>query len=298
MMERSPSLEMGILDLAIYLTGGKRMTSRTRLLVALGCLATMTVLVSGCSAPSRYHVGPMLGYYDIEGDVSATSGTSGIQVEGDTTADEMGLDSEVGVAPSFKAEWDDFIVGLSGLYVNYSGDGTARETLSVGNGPGIQAGSDISSDVTLWYLAVEGMYRVLKPDDFMELGVGLGLGAAEYALDIKGQGALGGRIKTDGVIPFGYLTAMLAKDLGRFRLQVVGRGVSVHLTGDDVEDIEFLEADGSASYILWGEDQDTQGRVVLGYRYLKVKYSEDYGTGSLAVDAHINGPYLGFVVVF
>ena len=55
-------------------------------------------------------------------------------------------------------------------------------------------------------------------------------------------------VEVDGVVPFGYLAAMLAKNLGPVRLQLTGKGMSVDF-GD--EDIDFFELDGLVSVRLW-----------------------------------------------
>lgn len=270
------------------------MHSKACLTILCGAVVSLAAF-AGCSSTPKFHVGPHVGYFDVDGDVTVKGQLNNLQVKGETDADEMGLDDEFGLSPRLEAEWDDFIVGLSGIYVDYSGNGTAKETLKFGRLPEIQAGSRIESDLTLWYLAVDGLYRILTPDDFVEFGLGLGLGAAEYDVEIKGKGAIGGKVEIDGIVPFGYLAAMLAKDLGPVRLQFMGKGMSADM---EDEDIDFYELDGNASLRLWGEGERFQGRLVLGYRFISLDYTEDDDHGKIDVDADIQGPYVSLVFTF
>jgi hypothetical protein len=265
---------------------------------AIGLAAILAVLMTAaCSTTApRWHVSPEVGYYDIDGTVTAEGELGNLKVTGKTDSDDMGLDNEVGFSPDVWAEWDDFLVGLTTLWVNFSGTGTAEETLTWKDRDPIYAGSDIKSDVTVSYLTATGLYRLLGPEDLVELGVGPGLGAAEYDLKVKGQGAAGGSVETDGFVPFGFLALHVWKDFGHLGLMAGVQGISVNIDDDD---IDYYELVAKATVNLWGgPEEGSEGSLLLGYRYLKFHYVEDNPHGKLKVRADIQGPFVSLVISF
>jgi hypothetical protein len=261
-----------------------------------GTALTVMVLAfaPACSMP-KFHAGPHVGFFDIDGDVEVGGVAGPVKVKGETDTDEMGFDREVGLTPRVEAEFDDFILGLGGVFVGYEGDGTLESELRLGDRDPITAGSRIESEFSLGYLTLDALYRILGPDDFVDLAVGLGLGAVTYDLEIKSKAIDRAKVAVDDTMPFGYLAGRIAKDLGPVRLTLIGHGLGVEL---DDEGIFYFEVDGSAAYRLWGEDSRFQGRILAGYRYMRVGYELDKSRGNVDIEADIHGPYLALIFTF
>jgi hypothetical protein len=240
-------------------------------------------------------VQPALGLYGLEGDVKARAKGGPATAKAKADAEELGLDDDE-IVPRLRADatWEDWIVGIAGLYVKYEGDGEADATLSFRDIE-IESDSPVESEFTAWYLAAEGLYRIFGPEDAVELAAGLAIGLVSYDLEIQSKRVSAARIAVDDVLPFGYLTARVAKSFGDFRLEgrVAGIGASF-----DEEDLTFFEFDISAGYRLWGEAGGAGGVVQLGYQYIDFTYDWEPSGGKLEIEATADGPFLALRIDF
>jgi hypothetical protein len=253
------------------------------------------LLVSACSTQTRIVVTPALGYYDIEGDVTAKADSGPVGADATADAEQLGLEAEL--VPKLRAdvEWEDWIVGLAGLYAAYEGDGEADAALSFRDNVVIERGSEVESEFTAWYLAVEGLYRIFGPEDFVELSAGVALGAVSYDLKIVSKRVSSARIDIDDVLPFGYLTGRVAKEFGDLRFEIRAAGA---VASFEEEDFTFFEADASASYRLWGEPEGIEGAILVGYQYIDFTYDWEPSGGELEIDATLTGPFVGLRITF
>jgi hypothetical protein len=272
--------------------GGGETVARTTAL-GLGVIL-IGLLVSACSIKPQLVVTPALGYYEIDGDVTAKAKSGSVGAGAKADADQLGLEEEV--VPKLRADlvWEDWIVGLAGLYAGYEGDGEADAALSFRDIV-IESGSKVDSEFTAWYLAAEGLYRILGPEDFVELAAGVAIGAVSYDLKIESKRVSAAKIDIDDVLPFGYLTGRVAKEFGDFRFEVRAAGVAASF---DEEDVTFFEVDASATYRLWGELDGIGGAVQVGYQYIDFTYDWEPSGGKLEIDATLTGPFVGLRITF
>ena len=65
----------------------------------------------------------------------------------------------------------------------------------------------------------------------------------------------------------------------------------------DDEDLSYYDVDVFAAYSLFGGDR-LSGDIMLGYRAVGVDYEYTHDGGKVHTDIDLDGPYLGFKLVF
>jgi len=261
---------------------------RTFFLLALG------LGLAGCLSGPVVSVTPRFARLDVEGDVGVS--TAGGSVSGTSSADALGLDEETVFLPRADLRWGSWRLGVTSTDLEYSGDGRAEATLRLG-GREITAGTPVRSDLEASYFAGELTYGILPgivPSEVLDVAFGLGVGRAEYDLEFRSR-PTGVTIRTDDSQPFAYLVGEVSGELGPVGLRARLAGVGVEL-GD--EEVRFFDADLSARYRLFGEDDGLEGHGVLGYRYYAFEYEWDEGGSRVDVDLTLDGPYLGLELRF
>jgi hypothetical protein len=251
------------------------------LLLALACVS--------CSTPG-VSLGPRAAWLVIDGNVGAAS--TGNVVSTDSSTDDLGLDSSVVFAPRASLDWSPIHVTVSALMAGYSGDGEATGRLSLGDIE-IEAGTDVETDLSMDLLTGSIVYDIL-PIPEVELGIGLGVGSVWYDLSVQQKGS-SEEVSQDGILPIAFLTARAAADLGPVSVLGTVSGISIEFEDDDVS---FIEVDLSAGYRVFGEDSMVEGRIMAGYRYVDFDYTYRGSRGRLEADLTLQGPYVGFDLVF
>jgi hypothetical protein len=249
-------------------------------------LALLALAVLGCTTPEVGLV-PRVGNLDIEGDFGTSIG-SGVLVS-KTSASSLGLDDETAFQPRIDLDWTDLHLSVNATNVEYSGDGVVQRTLNL---PGLQltGGTPVSTDWEFGLYTASLVYDII-PTEAIDIGVGAGVGWLDYDITAESSSA---RSSTDDNLPFAYLTARIAKEIGRFAFlaQLSGAGVEW-----DDEDLSYYEFDLSAAFSLF-ETKKTEGSVLVGYRLIGVDYEWEDGGSKIEADAEFDGPYIGFMLRF
>jgi hypothetical protein len=245
-------------------------------------------LAAGCSTPK---ITPMVrvAQLEIDGDLDFKAG--GGLLTSSTTASQLGLDDETVIQPRIDLDWEKLHLGVEGFQTHYEGDGTLSNTLNFG-GNTIPFNAPVSSDWDLDLYRTFLVYDVL-PWDFMDVGIGGGLGYIKYDAKIRSQ-LTGAWVASDSDLPFAFLTARLNKDIDRFSLQALVSGVSADLEDDD---LSYFDAEAQASFLLFSKD-NLAGRIMVGYRFVKVVYEWEDNNRDVELDADFKGPFLGFALRF
>lgn len=250
-------------------------------------LVVFMFLAGGCSKPILTpHI--RVGSLDISGDLGVKGGVA----SGTASADSLGLDKDNAVfEPRVDLDWEHLHVTFEMFQSAYSGDGTADAALDFGDGKGIAAGVPVSSQMNINLYNLEATYDIV-PIRFMDISLGLGVGAVDY--DIELDSSIGpGVFSTSDTLPFGYLTGRLAKQFKRLTVSVLLRGVDVEYQD---EKLSYFDFDLSGSYLLHEKGGRFQTRLAVGYRYLRVDYSYEAQGGKTFIDADFDGPYVSFSV--
>lgn len=249
----------------------------------------LAALVAGCGLP-RATASARVAYLDIDGDVAVSdrSGAAGAS----SSASDLGLDEEVVFMPRVDVDWGSFHASVNGFTVDYSGDGEATARISFGDST-IEQGTDVETDASFDYLVGTFVVDIL-PLPEVEFGIGLGVGFLSYDLAFAAKDVRA-EVSVDDTVPFGYLAARLATQIGPVRLRGTVGGISVEFDDDDVN---FLEFDVSGSLRVFGDDDLLEGYVTLGYRYLDLDYTWKPSDGRLDADVTLLGPYIGLEISF
>ena len=247
-------------------------------LLAIGCTTpTATVILRG---------GPM----SLSGDFGASQGP----VSARASADALGLDSaEVTFQPRVDVDWSAWHLSASGFGAKYRGDGVADARLEGPGGGAIEDGVKVDSEVDVSMISADFAYDLI-PWDWMDIGIGAGLGALAFRAEVSAKNAP----VTAGIdesTPMGYLLLRLAKTTRDFKVVLRLAGISASFENDEVR---YFDADLMGAVRLFGEPATLQGDLVLGYRYLKAEYDHRSGSYRFETDPTIQGPYLGLGLVF
>jgi hypothetical protein len=260
---------------------GKRMT----VFILLTGILLMTA--PACSTPK---VSPMLrvASLDISGDLDFKGG--GI-INSSTSASRLGLDEETVFQPRVDLDWPRCHLSVEGFQADYDGTGTLNNTLTLG-GITIPFNTPVSSD---WEL---GFYRAVFtydffPIEFFELGLGGGLGMLDYDLEMRSLSSAS-RISSDDDLYFAFLSVRAYKEFGKFDALAMVSGLSADI---DDEDMSYFDTEASVGYQLFG-DENLNGRLLAGYRFINVDYEYDDKGRDVELDADFDGPFIGFRLVF
>jgi hypothetical protein len=263
---------------------------RAQVMVALTLILLLTC-VSALHAGPRIKPGLRVSLLGIDGQFGATTSGGGLGIG--SSADALGLDTETIFQPQVDFDWEKWHLWLIGFKADYSGSGTAEATIQLGNLPPITAGTPVQSDVGFTYITANLIYDII-PTDVVEIGIGLGGGVVDYELAFQSEiSPL--RVTTGNTLPFAYLLLRIGKEFGRFGLLGSVGGISVEFSGHD---ISYLQADVSASYRIFGEEDKLQGHVALGYQYFRMDYEYEDQGGIGIIDVTLDGPYLAFALSF
>lgn len=247
-------------------------------------------IVSSCSSTPRVENMPRVGILDIKGDLDVGSGNR--RLTATSSAGKLGLEEEVAFQPRISLDWDNLHISLTATGVEYTATGEAKAALNIGELK-VAGNIPVRSDLEARYIATEFIYDI-PPITIMDLGVGIGLGTASYDVTLA-EKIVGTRLSADDILFFGYLAARIAKDIGRFKFLL-------HLSGLTLEpkdwELRFWDIDFNASYRVFGKKDKTEGRFLLGYRYLKLDYEFKDEDFRIEVDATLLGPFVGFVLSF
>jgi hypothetical protein len=252
-------------------------------------ILTLAEFISGCGIPT---VSPMIrvGELDIDGDFNITGGGGALSAASDMNA--LGLDEETALQPRVDVDWGNLHLAVSGLWVDYTGDGAVRGTLELG-GNIIPAGTPARTDLEMDFYTGYITYDLLPIDFLFDLGVGLGVGYLDYDLAIQSKTSPA-RISSDEDLPFGFLTARVAREIGRFEIVGMVSGLGVEF---DDADISYYEVDAFAGFRLFGEGR-IQGNLIAGYRAIGLDCEWDDQGRNLDADVDFQGPYIGFKLRF
>jgi hypothetical protein len=181
-----------------------------------------------------------------------------------------------------------FRLGKSRLFLDYadtSRDGSAVLTADLDfHGVTYSAAETVTTDFDLTLL--QATYRYTFDFKLVEFGVGLGLNVAQVDMELVGSST--GTEHLDEKVPYPTLSAAIAvKPFPGFRIRAEANGVSVDVSGNDVD---ILDARAQIEYYF----AHVVGMYV-GYRTYRFNIdSEDFGV----VDATAKGPYVGFGLKF
>jgi hypothetical protein len=258
---------------------------RFALLVGAGLLAA-------CSAP-RVQAEVGIGALDIGGEVSTSASSGNASLSASSDADSLGLGREAVLLTAVRADWEDWHLTLAGLGADYSGNGTAQGRLQVGDQV-IRSGEPVRTDLGFGLLTFDAYYDIV-PVEFMDIGVGAGIGLLDYDLDFESS-RTGARVRAAGNLPIGYIGLRLGKEWERLALLGRVNGFAISL---EAEDVSFFEADLRGSYLVIGQPGGLSAAVAIGWRYLRADY-EPTGSGfRLEIQGlTLNGPYAGIAIVF
>jgi hypothetical protein len=241
------------------------------------------LILSGCSTP---RISPMLRVteLDIDGDVDFKGG--GI-INSSTSASKLGLDEETVLQPRVDLDWERSHLLVEGFQVEYDGSGVLNNSFTIG-GNTIPFNTPVSSDWEFGFFRTAFTYDFF-PIEFFQLGLGGGLGMLTYDMEMRSQTS-GARVFTDDDLFFAFLTARAYKEFGQFDALVLLSGLSADIDDDDMA---YFDTEASVGYQLFG-DENLNGRIMAGYRYINVVYEYSDKGRDVELDADFDGPFLGF----
>jgi len=181
-----------------------------------------------------------------------------------------------------------FRLGKSRLFLDYadtSRDGSAVLGADLDfHGVTYSSGETVTSDFDLTLL--QATYRYTFDFKLVEVGVGAGLNVAQVDLEMIGSST--GTERLDEKVPYPSLSAAVAlKPFPGFRIRAEANGVSVKVSGNDVD---ILDARAQIEFYF--------AHVVglyAGYRTYRLNIdAEDFGV----VDSTAKGPYFGLGLKF
>jgi hypothetical protein len=226
---------------------------------------------------------------DLSGDLGASQGP----LSGQASAADLGLDSTVAFQPRVDIDWKAWHLSVNGLAVDYRGEGVAGARLQGPGGNVIERGVDVDSEVAISLVAADFAYDPI-PWDWMDIGIGAGVGAIRFRAEVTAQAAPV-TVGIDESVPMGYLLLRLAKTARDWKAVLRLAGISASFENDEVR---YFEADLMGAIRLFGEPAEVRGDLVLGYRYLSAEYEERSGNYRFETDPTVQGPYVGFGLVF
>ena len=249
----------------------------------------LALMMSSCATPTVRAVlrgGPV----ELDGDLGAAQGA----VSGHATADALGLDSEFALQPRVDVDWSAWHLSAEGFDVGFGGAGVADARLETPGGRPIEAGVAVDSEVDISLVTADFAYDVI-PWDWMDIGVGAGLGWLHFRAMVAAKANPSVRAGIDENTPLGYLLLRLAKRAGDFGAVLRLRGIAA---GSADTEVRYLEADLMGTWRVLGSPEALRGEIVLGYRYIAGDYEYRDGDYRFETELAIHGPYAGIALVF
>ncbi len=243
-------------------------------------------LVAGCVAPTistRQRIGAL----SIDGDVGVSTTGGGAT----SSADGLGFERDDEVfQPRFDIDWAGTHLALNVFQSRHAGNGIAESDLNlVPGGDTIFAGDLVRSDLDLMLSTLALTFDVV-PTDFVDVGIGIGLGAFEYDAFLEAP-LTGSVISSDETFPIGFVATRGVVRLGKLAFEA---DVNVLEYSYDDDDLRYLDLDLALAYRFFV--QVGFAEAVIGYRLLSTDLSYDDGDGEVDADLDYDGVYLGFTV--
>jgi hypothetical protein len=255
-----------------------------RRLVTFAVLVTLGLSVAACGAPR--------GGFALSGGYLWTQGEMGVSDTKSTTGlDDLGLDATGAVIPDLYLGWGGLRVRATGMWLENSGTGEASHDLGTGSEV-IPAGDDVRTEMKIVQASGTVTFDLI-PGDWLDIGLGGGLGYLDYEFRFRSQQDDTSFKASEG-LAFGYLAVHAASDLGIVRLSGDLAG------GGDLDKFEspYVEFDGNVGVRLFGSESPVQGWVVGGYRVLAVDLDRSVDGARVRANLRLHGPYLGFRLTF
>jgi hypothetical protein len=249
---------------------------------ALALLAAL----GACGTP-EFAVVPRIGTLELDGEIGLASGS----VSAVNDVSDLGLEKDESVfSGSFDMKW-----GSPHLYValsqsEHGGDGTLSADLMY-EGTTIPAGTDVSSDLEL-ALSQAVLTFDLLPTEIWELGLGFGVLAADFDLDVRSD-SIGESIEAQEFVPIPVLALRGGVELGPFEVSALAMGIDA-----EIEDAEADVLDLDVQ-VRWVFSQDLiVGALAVGYRRVDLTLDYEDDDDNVVADLVLDGPYLGLVLGF
>lgn len=231
----------------------------------------------GCAAPTL-STRQRLGVLSISGDVKVSTDGGGAA----SSAEGLGFDRDGSVyEPRVDVEWGGAHLAFDWFASQHSGEGTAESDLQLDpGGDTIFAGDQVSSDLDL-SLAKLAFTFDLVPTDFVDVGLGFGLGAFSYDAVIEAP-MTSARIASDESFPIAFLAGRGAVRLGDFAVELDVGALHFAYQGDR---LAFLDVDAAVSWRFWSRGP-AFADLAVGYRALgtDLRYGDQGGVVEADVD--------------
>lgn len=241
-------------------------------------LATTSLLVIGCSAPSA-SVAPMLGSMRLDGSFAASDSGTAIS----SSFDELGIGTNE-ASPGVKAQvsFAGARLSLSAFQTSYEGTGTTNGEISVG---GQTIGADVAVNSELDLTVARGLFTWnLIPLGPVEIGIGLGVSLVDFDLMLREQ-ISGNELASNEIIPIPLLALRAGWNWGPVKVRAEAGGLQVTIDGDEAQ---VIDGDVEASVNLFDG-----GSLLVGYRMLDIDAEYTDGADRVEADLELSGYYLG-----
>ncbi len=261
-----------------------------RRLSPLSAALALAAAVSSCSAPSL-RVSPRIGQIEPTGGLIAV--TAGDPELG-TDLDALGLTEESIFLPRLDFEAGPFQWTLDYAGLDYSGQGETSAEIDLG-GATISGNVQVATELDIQLYRSSFTWDVI-PGDTVDLGIGFGLGAADFAasvtdIDPLTPGSDSGSV--DQLVPLPYAAGSATIEIGPVGLEGLVGYFSLDL--DDVE-VSYLDIDANA-YWQFVDAAGAGIRAVVGMRIIELAAAFDDGDDRIDADQEFSGPYAGLTIV-
>lgn len=261
-------------------------------------LLGLTVLASGCSAPSLWVI-PRLSLTEVDGDVaSVANGVGGVpgalagsaSLQNDLLLDDTNSDFaprvDVKMGPHISVSFlDSSFEGIGGTLPIAFDDGTNQ----------IAANAVVNSNLDVSATNVAFTWDFVPGD--IEVGLGLGVSLIDFVLDIT-DGVNTFSTADDGEnIPVPMLAARAGIDKEDFQVGLLVAGLSVDsdiISGDSDEqfDLTTFDIDLHGAYKIFSGAK-VRGMVVVGFRQFSFDFEGNDADNTVDFDLDFGGPYFG-----
>ena len=246
----------------------------------------LLVLMASCSAPSVTVV-PAAIENSLTGSVAAATGGG---ISGTNDFDALGLgDSEIAFSPKVDLNFLGSEISISQSSTSFSGIGTLDAELEFG-GDGIAIGTDVDTTMDVTSTSLLWTFNFVNTDT-VHFGVGLGVSALDFELNLVDTGDPSIATSSDEVLPVPLIGIRAGGDLGPCRIEASFATLEVDTDGGE---ISVTDVDVYLGFDIIGDT----GSIVLGYRSFDLDASYDDGEDSIELELGLGGPYLGIRLSF
>ena len=261
-----------------------------KLLIPLLLLAS-----SSCIVP-RLEVRPALSNMGVDGDFGATSIDSGSGAQANATSDfdALGLGGKEQVfQPRLDFDWVGPHIMVSSFSTDFSGRGVTEGEIELDGrtiGANVAVDTDLGIDVHRLALTWD-----FVPTKMVEAGLGLGVTAVGFELNMAEVGDPNIMIEADETFPVPTVAGRLGLNLGRF-------GASLDVGWLDFSrsdaDVTVLDYELGATFDVLGRGQRLAVSLMAGYRGLDIaaQYEDDEDEADL--DFLLSGFLYGLSISF